>query len=122
MSYHVKFEAGFDHSLTINACLRYLRDRQSIDINNYLCLQRFIIGFGTIEDVNHLPYKQGVTGSNPVSPTTNQAPFEREAFLFWCYCTVCALFFWMANSELKTPVYRTFILIKIWSGHRAMQN
>ncbi len=28
----------------------------------------------------HLPYKQRVTGSNPVTPTNEKKPFERKAF------------------------------------------
>ncbi len=30
----------------------------------------------------HLPYKQGVTGSNPVGPTVTKASDLSEAFLF----------------------------------------
>ncbi len=30
--------------------------------------------------LEHLPYKQRVTGSNPVTPTNRNRPFERKAF------------------------------------------
>ncbi len=30
--------------------------------------------------LEHLPYKQRVTGSNPVAPTNKIRPFERKAF------------------------------------------
>ena len=34
----------------------------------------------------HLPYKQGVTGSNPVSPTINREgvrSFRSDSFFYW---------------------------------------
>ena len=31
----------------------------------------------------HLPYKQGVTGSNPVAPTTKSSTYEIKCF-FYC--------------------------------------
>ena len=40
------------------------------------CIVSLIIQFRAISSVGseHLPYKQGVTGSNPVSPTTLRKP------------------------------------------------
>jgi hypothetical protein len=46
------------------------------------CIVSIIIQFRAISSVGseHLPYKQGVTGSNPVSPTEKAFPNLRKGF------------------------------------------
>ena len=48
------------------------------------CIISIIIQFRAISSVGseHLPYKQGVTGSNPVSPTEKAFPKIWKGFLF----------------------------------------
>ena len=57
-------------------------------IENYICIRlRELSSAGS----EHLPYKQGVTGSNPVVPTQNPFNFIEGVFLF-LICTIFILY------------------------------
>jgi hypothetical protein len=51
----------------------------------------------------HLPYKQRVTGSNPVIPTNDIKPFERKAFfVIFNLHFFCTFFAWSGQNESST--------------------
>jgi hypothetical protein len=57
-----------------------------VKINKPLSLHSFKREFSSV-GLEHLPYKQRVTGSTPVTPTSNSA-FLQNFFLWVCLCLV----------------------------------
>ena len=67
------------------------------------CIVSLIIQFRAISSVGseHLPYKQGVTGSNPVSPTTLRKPSTTVGGFFYSEEVLSSF-----EYEKSTPVSR----------------
>ena len=82
--------------------LRIIRNRKKSYFFNYLYYNYLINYLSLLESIinrKFLPYKQGVTGSNPVSPTNHEAPFEREARFVFSHLYIICIF-----SSENTPL------------------
>ena len=54
----------------IKCCKRLKFDACPLTLFGYFSILLFVVGYGRIAQLGeHLPYKQGVTGSSPVVPT-----------------------------------------------------
>ena len=67
---------------------RYVRDVEAAGSNPVTSTKQtllYMCNGGIAQLGEHLPYKQGVTGSSPVVPTKCKKPQFTVAFLFICF-------------------------------------